>query len=197
MGKSSKQTVQKTVYGSTKTTNPYVISATNNKGTTSDFVKGNALDTINNFVNSNIGNVLNDYLNPSLKSAVNQSLLRNYANNLYNTAGEMIENDIVNPLANRNMLRSSQATNMYNNLTNKLSDNLSNYIGNLLENSQKNSSTMLNDLLNAYVKGYSILNLNQAQSLSTSKGNAKRTNTTKSGDDSILSALVSALSLFK
>ena len=62
MGGSSQKTTQKTTLGKTTTANPYVVSKTNNKGTTSNFVQGSAFDTINNFVNSNMNNLLNDYL---------------------------------------------------------------------------------------------------------------------------------------
>ena len=82
MGGSSQKTTQKTTLGKTTTANPYVVSKTNNKGTTSNFVQGSAFDTINNFVNSNMNNLLNDYLNPSLNSTTNQALLNNYRTNL-------------------------------------------------------------------------------------------------------------------
>lgn len=181
MGTSSKKSSQKTVYGSTKTTNPYVISKTNNKGTKSSFVEGSGFDTINNFVNSNIGDVLYDYLNPSLNSTTNQALLNSYIDNLNSGAAQTFENSIINPLSNRRMLRSSSLQNMTNNLMNSLNSNLSGYITDLLANSQQTSSNILNDLLNAYVQGFNVLNANQAQSLKTSQGNASvSTKTTNS-----------------
>ena len=53
MGKKSNKTTNKTVYGSTTTTNPYVTSQTNNSGTVTTFNPGTAYDTINNFVINN------------------------------------------------------------------------------------------------------------------------------------------------
>ena len=47
---SSTNTTQNTTLGNTTTSNPYVTSTTNNKGTTSNFQKGTALDTIYNNV---------------------------------------------------------------------------------------------------------------------------------------------------
>ena len=181
MGTSSKNSSQKTVYGSTKTTNPYVISKTNNKGTSSNFVEGSAFDTVNNFVNSNIGNVLYDYLNPSLNSTTNKSLLDNYIQNLNTSANQTFENSIISPLSDRRMLRSSSLQNMTNNLVNSLNSNLSDYISDLLSNSQQNSAEMLNNLINAYVQGFNVLNANQAQSLKTSQGNATVSNRETSG----------------
>lgn len=181
MGTSSKSSSQSTVYGSTKTSNPYVISKTNNGGTKSNFVSGSAFDTINNFVNSNIGSVLNDYLNPSLNSSVNKALLNSYINNLNSSAKQSFENNIVAPLSDRRMLRSSSLQNMTNNLNNSLNSNLSEYISDLLANSQQNSANIMNNLLNAYIQGFNVLNANQAQSLNTSQGNATSTTKTING----------------
>ena len=181
MGSSSKKSTQTTVYGSTKTANPYVVSKTNNKGTISDFVGGSALDTINNFVNSNIGNILNDYLNPSLNSTTNKSLLNSYINNLNSSANASFENNIINPLSERRMLRSSSLQNMVNNHNNNLNSNISGYISELLADSQQNSASMLNNLLNAYMKGFDVIKENQAQSLKTSQGNATVSNRETSG----------------
>lgn len=179
MGGSSQKTTQKTTLGKTTTANPYVVSKTNNKGTTSNFVQGSAFDTINNFVNSNMNNLLNDYLNPSLNSTTNQALLNNYRTNLNKETNKTFENNIVNPLSNRNMLRSSQATNMYKNLSNNINDNISNYTNELLANSQDRSVNMINQLLSAYLNGFDVLNSNQQQSLNTSLSNATRTTDTQ------------------
>ena len=171
----------KTKLGTTTTQNPFVNSKTTNKGTESDFVEGNAFDTINNFVNSNIGNILNDYMNPNLNSTTNQALLNSYLKNLGTYASQTFENKVVNPLSNRNMIRSSQATDMYNNFNNALSDNISTYINSLLSDSQKNSAEILNNMLSAYLKGFNVLNANQAQSLRTSSANATKTTTGNGG----------------
>ena len=115
MGKKSKSS-SRTVYGNTTTKNPYVTSVTTNKGTTSNFRSGTAFDTINNFLNGNISRMLDDYLNPNLNSVTNQARLNSFMNTLSNNSEKSLENDIINPLSRRNMVRSSQATNMYNNL---------------------------------------------------------------------------------
>ena len=51
MGKKSSKTTNKTVYGNTTTTNPYVTSQTNNSRTATSFNQGSAFDSINKFVN--------------------------------------------------------------------------------------------------------------------------------------------------
>lgn len=174
MGNSSKKTSSShnTVYGKTTTSNPFVVSKTNNKGTLSSFAKGSAYDTLNKFVNNNVGAVLDGYLNPTLDSVANKSKFDSYKNALSNSARASFENDVINPLSTRNMIRSSQATNMYKNLSNNLSNNLANYANELLANSRTESESMLKTLLGAYMDSFNVINANQNTSLSTSKGNA-------------------------
>lgn len=202
MGKKSTKTTSKTVYGNTTTTNPYVTSQTNNQGTVTAFNKGTAFDTINNFVNNNMGNLLNQYLNPSLDSTTNQAKMNSYINNLNTETSKNIENNIINPLSNRNMIRSSQAGNLYNNLANTNASNIANYTNELLANSQDETADLLGNLMLLYMNGYNAINNNQQQSLSTSQGNATKTQkTTDSGIDfqNTLNNLTSLMlqSLFK
>lgn len=190
MGNSSKKestnSSRNTIYGKTTTSNPYVTSTTNNKGTKSSFVEGSAYDTVNKFVNANTGKLLDEYLNPSLDSVTNKSKLNTYMNTLSSNAKSTFENDIINPLSDRNMIRSSQATNMYKNLSNNLSNNVASYANELLANSRSETASMLGTLLAAYMDGFNVVNANQNTSLSTSKGNAKSTgvNTSLSGSSS-------------
>ena len=202
MGKKSTKTTSKTVYGNTTTTNPYVTSQTNNQGTVTAFNKGTAFDTINNFVNNNMGNLLKQYLNPSLDSTTNQAKMNSYINNLNTETSKNIENNIINPLSNRNMIRSSQAGNLYNNLANTNASNIANYTNELLANSQDETADLLGNLMLLYMNGYNAINNNQQQSLSTSQGNATKTQkTTDSGIDfqNTLNNLTSLMlqSLFK
>lgn len=181
MGRKSKDTTtKKTVYGNTTTTNPYITSQTTNKGTASVFNKGNAFDSINQFVNQNMSSLLDQYLNPSLNSTTNKAKMDSFTNNLQSQSAASLENDIINPLSKRNMIRSSQATNLYNNLLNSNSSSIANYANELLQNSQEETGRMLNNLLLMYMNGYNALSDTQHQSLATSQGNATSTQTTKS-----------------
>lgn len=189
MGKSSKSkgnssSSRSTTYRKTTTSNPYVTSTTNNKGTQSNFVEGSAFDTVNKFVNANTGKLLDEYLNPSLDSVTNKSKLDSYMNTLNNNAKASFENDIINPLSDRNMIRSSQATNMYKNLSNNLSNNVANYANELLANSRSETESMLGTLLAAYMDGFNAINSNQGMSLATSQGNSKTTSNSFSSSSS-------------
>ena len=182
-GKSSSSSSKSTTsLGNTTTKNPYVTSTTTNKGTVSDFVNGSALDVINDFVNDNMYSMLNDYLQPNLNSATNQALLNSFSKNLASQANTTLENNIINPLSKRNMIRSSQATDMYNNMQASINDSIADYVNNLLVTSQENSAAMLNNLMKLYLNGYNVIASNQAQSLNTSQSNA--TKKTKSNTQS-------------
>lgn len=184
MGKKSTKTTSKTVYGNTTTTNPFVTSQTNNKGTTSVFNPNTAFDTINNFVNNNMGKLLEEYLNPTLNSVTNQAKMNSYLNALNSESARNLENNIINPLSNRNMIRSSQATNLYNNLALNNSNQIGNYANELLANSQTEAAKVLSNLMLMYMNGYNAISDNQKQSLTTSQGNSTNTNkTTESAFD--------------
>ena len=189
MGKKSNKTTSQTVYGNTTTTNPYVTSQTTNKGTTSVFNKGTAFESINDFVNNNMNSMLEQYLNPTLNSVTNQAKLNAFRDALNTETAKAMENNIINPLSNRNMIRSSQATNMYNNLAQTNAGQIANFSNDLLANSQKNSADMLSNLLLWYLNGYSAIADNQSQSLNASQGNAT-SNQSSSSNSLDLSALL-------
>ena len=183
MGKKSTKTTSKTVYGNTTTTNPFVTSQTTNKGTTSVFNPDSAFNTVNDYVNNNMGKLLDEYLNPTLNSTTNQAKLNSFANALNSESAKTLENNIVNPLSNRNMIRSSQATNLYNNLAQNNANQIGNYANELLSNSQTEMAKVLSNLMLLYMNGYNAVLANQQQSLATSQGNAKKTqNTTESSN---------------
>jgi hypothetical protein len=177
MGKKSNKTSSKTVYGSTTTTNPYVTSQTTNKGTVSIFNPGTAYDTLNNFVNTNTEKLLDEYLNPSLYSVTNQAKINSFMNSLNSQTNQNLENNIINPLSNRNMIRSSQATNMYNNLAQTNASQIAEYNNQLLANSQNETAKVIGNLLLWYLNGYNAIANNQQESLATSQGNANKSQT--------------------
>lgn len=174
MGKQSSKTSSSTIYGNTTTSNPYATATTNNGGTTAKLKQGTALDSIYGFVNNNINSLLDEYLNPNLNSVTNQAKLNAFTKTLNNASRNSLENNIINPLSNRNMIRSSQATDLYKNLSNENTNSLSSFIDELISESQNNTAQVMNNLLSAYMKGYDVISNMQNQSLQTSAGNATR-----------------------
>ena len=190
MGKKSSSSVSRTIYGKTTTENPYVLSRTDNKGTVSQFKADTALDSINNFVNENMDTLLNEYLNPGLNSTVNKAKMNSFVDALNKSSAAMLENNIINPLSKRNMIRSSQATDMYNRLAQNNAGQIANYTNELLANSQKDAASVLANLMLLYMNGYSVLSDNQRQSLATSQGNATKTQATSSGGSFDMSSIL-------
>ena len=186
MGKKSTKTTSKTVYGNTTTTNPYITSQTTNKGTVTAFNPGTAYDTLNNFVNKNTEKLLDEYLNPTLNSVTNQAKINSFMNSLNSQTAQNLENNIINPLSERNMIRSSQATNMYNNLAQTNASQIADYNNQLLANSQNESAKMLGNLLLWYLNGYNVVANNQQQSLATSQGNANKSQSSTSNSSSAM-----------
>lgn len=179
-GSSSKSNSSSTTtYKKTTTTNPYVTSVTDNYGTTTKLNDGTAYKSIYDYTNKNMDELLEEYRNPTLDTPTNQALLQNYTDKLNKQSREALENNIINPLANRNMVRSSQATNMYNHLADSMNESIADYTANLLANSQENTGNMINLLMNAYLQGHNAVNGNQALSLQTSAGNATTTGSSK------------------
>lgn len=173
MGKNSSNTNStsdtKPTYVATSQSNPYFQTNTDAKGNTStNFKTGTAGETTYNYVNQNIGNLLNEYLNPSLDSTVNKAKLTAFNNQQRNN----LQNNIINPLASNNMIRSSQATNMYNNLSNQSAD----YANDLIAESQDNTWNMINNLMNLYSTGYTGASNEVGQGIGASKGNSSKTN---------------------
>lgn len=181
--KSKSNSSSNTTYKTTTTTNPYVTSTTNDGGTTTKLKDGTALSSVYNFTNANMDDLLNQYLNPSLDTTTNQVQLQAYTRTLNDETRKSLENNIITPLAQRNMIRSSQATDLYNNLAKQQNDAISDYTANLLANSQENTANIITNLMNYALQGYNVVSGNQAQSLNTSSGNASK-NTHTSGSSS-------------
>lgn len=165
-------------YGDTTTSNPYVVSKTTNKGTSTVFQPNTALSNVFEFSNANINNLLERYLNPSIdNNPTMQAQLQQYQKNLSESTRQALENNVIAPLAQRNMIRSSQATDLYNALNNQNQNALADYNTQLIANSQKDTSDIINNLMNLVYQGWNVVNGNQAQSLNTSSGNASSTST--------------------
>lgn len=176
----SSSSTKSTNYGNTTTSNPYITSTTNNNGTTTRWQDGTALQSVNNFVDNNINDLLNEYLNPSLDNATNQAKMDYFKRNLDDTTRQNLENNVIAPLAQRNMIRSSQATDLYNNLAKQNNRAIADYADNLLASSQDNTANMINNLMNYVLQGWNVINGNQALSLNSSQGNATTSSKTNS-----------------
>lgn len=173
MGKSKSNTTSNTsstpTFINTTTTNPFYKTTTDKKGNTvNSFIDGTAGKTTYDFVNNNISGLLHDYLNPSIDNSVNQARLAQFNKQQQSN----LQNNIISPLANNNMIRSSQATNMYNNLSNQAAD----YTNDLIANSQNDTWNIINNLMSMYTNAYTGSNNDIATALKAATGNNSSTN---------------------
>ena len=158
-------------FKATSQNNPYFQTTTDKSGNTvTKFRNGTAGQTAYDFVNDNISGLLDKYLNPSLDSVTNQAKIAAFNKQQSNN----LQNNIINPLTNNNMIRSSQATNMYNNLSNQSAD----YTNQLLANSQDDTMNMIKSLVDLYTMGYQGASGEEQTSINASLGGG--TSTTKS-----------------
>jgi hypothetical protein len=189
MGSNSSKSSSRTIYGNTTTSNPYAYSKTDNNGTLAGFKNGTALQSVYDIVNKSVDSLLNEYINPDPNSPINQSKIKSFSNTLAQQTRNSLENDIINPLSKRNMLRSSQAADLYRNLLNQNVASVANYTNELYTNSSDEVGKKLSNLLSLYMLGANYLSDLQNHSLKASSGNASKYNST-SRDSDIASALL-------
>ena len=169
-----------TKFSNTQQINPYFTSSTNSKGITNvNFANGSAGQTAYNFVNKNLGNLLDSYLNPSLDDPTIQANNELFRKNLNKESTAALNNNILNPLLNNNMIRSSQATNMYNNLANQMNESYSDYLNNQIAGARDMYGGMIDRLVDMYTQGYTGATKEEGQSINASLG----TGTTKTSSN--------------
>ena len=171
-GNTSSESSSKVDPRATSLSNPYYTTKTDANGNTkTSFAPGTAGETSYNFVNKNISGLLDQYLNPTLDSATNQAKIASFNKQQQSN----LQNNIINPLANSNMIRSSQATNMYNNLSNQSAD----YANDLIANNQNDTWNLINNLVSLYTLGYQGIGNEQNTSIQSSLGMGETTSNTK------------------
>lgn len=176
----------KTTLGNTTTENPLFSSKTTNDGTTT-ILNSKALQDLYNSADNNINSLLNEYLNPNYNSQTNQAKLNAFKKSVSENTEKSLENDIIQPLTQRNMIRSSVANDMYNNLSKYNADSYADYINGLLSDTENNTANKLNNYMNWLLQFGNLMNGNAAQSLNTSIANGLKYglgNTVQTSDSS-------------
>ena len=160
-GTSGNSTTSKS-FKATSQVNPFYTTKTDKKGNTvTNFQNGTAQKTVYDITNNNISRLLDNYLNPSLDGVANQAKLAAFDK----TQANSLQNNILNPLTQNNMIRSSQATNMYNNLQQQRAD----YANQLLAN-EANTKDMIEMLANLYTQAYTGASGEEQTSINASLG---------------------------
>lgn len=161
---------KKSKFQDTTSSSPYATATSTKNGTTvrlNDFYNG-----LNNKVESTIPGLIDTLLNPSLDNATTKAKSDLFYNQFNKDSNLAFENNLVNPLANRNMLRSSAATNMYNQFAKDQNEKISDFNNELIANNTSDTQDLISTLMNIYLTGSNLAN----QAVSTAQGQSNQVN---------------------
>ena len=147
---------------------------------TQNFAPGTLYSQIYDYGNKNINRLINEWENPTLNTAENQAKLHNYNKIMQQETGNALQNQIINPLTQNNMLRSSQATNLYNNLNNQIADKYDTFTNDLIANASNDAYNKLQALMAAYAQGQSAMNGDMNSVIQMANGNSSSSGTSTS-----------------
>ena len=143
-------------FQSATSTSPYATATSTSSGTNvklNDF-----LTNTNAWVEKTMPGLYNQLINPSLDNPVTKA-----KSNLFNDAFKesskvAFENNLINPLSDRNMMRSSASTDMYNNFAKDQNDTISSFNNQLIADNTQDTSNLINQLMNIYMLGANLGN---------------------------------------
>lgn len=157
-------------YASTTSNNPYATGTADKNG--SSYTLNPFLNQTNKFVESNMPSLYNQLLNPSLNNPVTQARSELFYNQFNKDSNKAFENNLINPLIERNMVRSSAMNDLSNQFMQNQNENISNFNNQLISNNLSDTSSLISQLMNLYLQG---ANLGQ-QAISNAKGDAQMIN---------------------
>ncbi len=157
-------------YASTTSTNPYATGKASGSG--SSYELNNFLTDTNKYVESSMPGLYNQLLNPSLDNPTTKARSDLFYKTFNEDAKKSFENNLINPLSSRNMMRSSVATDLGNKFQKDSTDAISTFDNSLIANNSADTSNLINTLMNLYLTGS---NLGQ-QAISNAKGDAQMVN---------------------
>ena len=143
-------------FQSTTSTSPYATATSTANGTNvklNDF-----LTNTNSWVESSLPGLYNQLLNPSLDNATTKAKSDLFNQAFTEASNKAFENNLINPLAKRNMLRSSQATDMYNQFAKDQNDTVAQFNNQLIADNTQDTSNLINQLMNIYLLGANLGN---------------------------------------
>ena len=143
-------------FQTTTSTSPYATATSTKNGTTvklNDF-----LTNTNAWVEGSLPGLYHQLLNPSLDNPVTKAKSDLFNQSFSEASNKAFENNFINPLANRNMVRSSAATNMYNNFAKDQNDTISQFNNQLIADNTRDTSNLINQLMNIYLLGANLSN---------------------------------------
>ena len=157
-------------YASTTSTNPYATGKANSSG--SSYELNDFLTNTNKYVESSMPGLYTQLLNPSLDNATTKARSDLFYKTFNEDSTKAFENNLINPLSSRNMVRSSTMNDLSNKFQKDQTDTISNFNDQLIANNTTDTTNLINTLMNLYLTG---ANLGQ-QAVSNAKGDAQQVN---------------------
>ena len=128
--------------------NPYATAFMSKFG--SAYALNPFLSKQNSLIERNLPQLFNQILNPSSQSKISQAQTKTFTNDLNVMSREAFENNIINPLAERRMLRSSLLNDLTNNLQQTQTKQIADFKNEQLSNSSKEAMDLVNFFMNQY-----------------------------------------------
>lgn len=128
--------------------NPYAKATMGQYG--SSYKLNPFLTSQNQFIEQNVPALYNQLLNPSLNNPIYQARTDAFTNALNSQSQNAFENNIINPLSQRRMLRSSLLNDLANNLQKTQTEQISDFNNEQLANSLSDTQSLINLLMNQY-----------------------------------------------
>ena len=128
--------------------NPYASAVMTQYG--SSYKLNPFLTSQNQFIEKNVPQLYNQLLNPNLNNPISQARTQAFTNALNAQSQNAFENNIINPLSQRRMLRSSLLNDLSNNLQKQQTQQISDFNTQQLANSLNDTQALINQLMNQY-----------------------------------------------
>ena len=135
-------------YQSFTTQNPYASAYMSQLG--SSFKLNPFLTSQNQFIEQTVPALYSNLLNPSLDNPIYKARTNAFTNALNSQSQKAFENNIINPLSKRRMLRSSLLNDLSNNLQSSQTEQIADFNNNQLSNALSDAQSLINLLMNQY-----------------------------------------------
>lgn len=165
-GKKSK----KVEYAPVTSSSPYATAYTSKSGNSATL--NPFLTQMNTKIENTIPGLIDTLLNPSLDNPTTKAKQNLFYRQFNEDSNKAFENNLINPLSKRNMLRSSAATNLFNSFADSQNKQIANFNDNLIANNQTDTTNLINSLMNYYLTGSNIAN----QAISNALGQSNQIN---------------------
>ena len=146
MGNTS--STQKPSYATVTSSNPYATAISNGFG--SAYTLNPFLTKQNKAIEAAVPQLYQKLANPTLDDPISKARTQAFTKSLNSQSNQAFENNIINPLSQRRMLRSSLVNDLANNLQANQTSQIADFNTNQLANSLTDAQSLINFYMNQY-----------------------------------------------